>query len=85
MKIQFCSDLHLEFLENRKWIMENPIIPKGEILILEGDIVLLTEIHHHQTFFDYVSDHFEQTFWIPGNTNTTIQKFPKEVVLLKKK
>jgi predicted phosphohydrolase len=67
MKIQYCSDLHLEFLDNRKWVLENPIIPKGDILILAGDIVLFREIHQHQKFFDYVSSHFEHTFWIPGN------------------
>ncbi len=67
MKIQYCSDLHLEFLDNRRWIMDNPIVPKGDILILAGDIVLFKEIHQHQKFFDYVSEHFEHTFWIPGN------------------
>jgi predicted phosphohydrolase len=67
MKIQYYSDLHLEFLDNRKWVLENPIIPKGDILILAGDIVLFKEIHQHQKFFDYVSNHFEHTYWIPGN------------------
>jgi predicted phosphohydrolase len=67
MKIQYCSDLHLEFLDNRRWVLENPIIPKGDILILAGDIVLFKEIHQHEKFFDYVSNHFEHTFWIPGN------------------
>ncbi len=67
MKIQYCSDLHLEFLDNRKWILENPIIPKGDILILAGDITLFKEIHQHEKFFDYLSSHFEHTFWIPGN------------------
>ncbi|SDI01294.1 hypothetical protein SAMN04488062_12018 [Flavobacterium omnivorum] len=50
IKIQYCSDLHLEFLDNRKWVLENPIIPKGDILILAGDIVLFREIHQHQKF-----------------------------------
>jgi predicted phosphohydrolase len=67
MKIQYCSDLHLEFLDNRKWVLENNILPKGDILILAGDIVLFKEIHQYQKFFDYVSENFEQTFWIPGN------------------
>lgn len=67
MKIQYCSDLHLEFLDNRKWVLSNPIIPKGDILILAGDIVLFKEMHQHQKFLDYVSEHFEHTFWIPGN------------------
>nr|WP_315203726.1 metallophosphoesterase [uncultured Flavobacterium sp.] len=67
MKIQYCSDLHLEFLDNRRWILDNPIVTKGNILILAGDIVLFNQIHQHEKFFDYVSEHFEHTFWIPGN------------------
>jgi len=67
MNIQYCSDLHLEFLDNRKWILDNPIESKGDILILAGDIVLFKEVHQQQKFFDYVSEHFEHTFWIPGN------------------
>lgn len=67
MVIQYCSDLHLEFLDNRKWILSYPIIPKGDILILAGDIVLFNEMQYHQKFFDYVSKHFKHTYWIPGN------------------
>ncbi|MDR6846811.1 metallophosphoesterase [Flavobacterium granuli] len=67
MNIQYCSDLHLEFLDNRKWLLDNPIVAKGDILILAGDIVLFKEMHQHQKFFDYVSKHFKHTFWIPGN------------------
>ena len=67
MKIQYCSDLHLEFLDNQKWILDNPIEPRGHILILAGDIILFNEIHQHQKFFDHISSHFEHTFWIPGN------------------
>lgn len=65
--IQYCSDLHLEFDENRKYLNRNPIIPKGEILLLAGDILLLKEIEMHYDFFDYLSANFKQTYWIPGN------------------
>jgi predicted phosphohydrolase len=67
MKIQYCSDLHLEFAENRAFIKNNPIKPVGEVLILAGDIVPLISIDKHKDFFDYVSENFSVTYWVPGN------------------
>ena len=37
MKVQICSDLHLEFTANKSWLKENPILPSGDILIIAGD------------------------------------------------
>lgn len=67
MKLQYCSDLHLEFPVNKRYLRANPIKPEGEILLLAGDITLFTEIEKEKEFFDFVSDNFEQTYWIPGN------------------
>ncbi len=67
MKIQYCSDLHLEFQENQKFLEYTPIQPTGEILLLAGDITLFKQIEDHEDFFDYLSQNFEAVYWIPGN------------------
>ena len=38
MRIQYASDLHLEFADNWRFLRENPLLVTGEILILAGDI-----------------------------------------------
>jgi predicted phosphohydrolase len=67
MKIQFASDLHLEFPENKEYLRNNPLKPEGEILILAGDIVPFRLMNEHTDFLNYISDHYGLTFWLPGN------------------
>jgi len=67
MKIQYCSDLHLEFPKNKEFIKNNPIIPTAEILVLAGDVLPFQLIDDFTYFFDELSDKFEQVYWIPGN------------------
>ena len=48
MKIQYCSDLHLEFPENQAFLKSNPLKPAGEILVLAGDIGPFVEMDTRQ-------------------------------------
>lgn len=67
MKIQYCSDLHLEFALNNQYILENPMPVSGDILILAGDIVPLHEEFLKNDFFDIISPLYKMIFWVPGN------------------
>lgn len=68
MKIQFASDLHLEFHENSRWLKEHPLIPVGEILVLAGDIGYLGDnMYSQHPFWEWCSENFKQTIVVPGN------------------
>lgn len=67
MKIQYCSDLHLEFQENKDYLKQFPVKPEGEMLLLAGDIVLLNKMKEYNDFFNWCADNFKTTYWIPGN------------------
>lgn len=74
MNVQYLSDLHLEFPENREYIRNNPIIPSADILIIAGDLGHLNLFRKHHiykeycdSFLDYCSKNWKRVIIIPGN------------------
>ena len=68
MKIQYASDLHLEFQENRAWLLEHGLRPVGDILVQAGDIAHFGDKQLlHNEYFDSLSDNYEQVLIVPGN------------------
>ncbi|MDH6305900.1 putative phosphodiesterase [Parabacteroides sp. PF5-5] len=68
MKIQYASDLHLEFHDNSRFLKESPLIPVGDILILAGDIGYLNDDNYSKhPFWDWASENFKQVIVAVGN------------------
>jgi len=67
MTIQYLSDLHFEFPQNRKWLKENPILPEGDILLIAGDTYHLGNQFTNPWIFDELAEKFQQVFLVAGN------------------
>jgi len=67
MKIQIASDLHLEFPENKKWIAENPLMPRGDVLLLAGDIVVDKYKKKAKDFYEKIENDFSHIISTMGN------------------
>ena len=68
MKIQYMSDLHLEFMDNSRFIKNNEFEVKGDILVLAGDSFYLQDtIVPHYRFWNWASKNFRQVLLVPGN------------------
>lgn len=67
MKIQYCSDLHIEFDQNNKYLLLNPLKKSGDVLILAGDVAPLIDDYFNHPFISFISEKYDQVFWIPGN------------------
>ena len=69
MKIQYASDLHLEFADNWRILkQEEPMNVCGDILVLAGDIGYLGD-DNYQThpFWDWASKNYQQVIVALGN------------------
>jgi len=68
MKIQYASDLHLEFAENLSFIERGGMEPVGDVLVLAGDVSYLGDRKMlKRPFWDWCAEHFRETFVVPGN------------------
>lgn len=67
MRIQYLSDIHLELEENSSYLNNFPLIVSGEILIMAGDIIPLKKDFSKLKFFEFISENYKKTFWVPGN------------------
>ena len=63
-RLQYASDLHLE--SNRINDFSQLIKPIAPFLALVGDIGHITS-PTYKPFFDYISNEFEQVYYVPGN------------------
>ena len=73
MKIQFVSDLHLEFNENRLYLEGNPLPVVGDVLLIAGDNAYLDKPESGEStycqygFWDWASENYEQVIVCLGN------------------
>lgn len=73
MKIQFVSDLHLEFPQNRAYLESHPLEVSGDVLLIAGDTAYLdlpdsdNDTYSQYLFWDWASEHYEQVVVCLGN------------------
>ena len=72
MKIQYASDLHLEFADNWRFLKENPLQVTADILVLAGYIGYLgDENYSKHPFWDWASENYQQVIACMGNLSST--------------
>ena len=68
MKIQYMSDLHLEFCDNSRWLKHNELPVTGDVLVLARDIFYLkNKIAPLSNFWKWASANYRQVLIVPGN------------------
>ena len=68
MKIQYASDLHLEFADNWRYLKAHPLEVTGDILLLAGDIGYLSDDNYSRhPFWDWASENYKEVHCCMGN------------------
>lgn len=68
MRIQFMSDLHLEFKDNAALLSQLPLQATGDVLVLAGDIIYIGNRELERSpFLSWAADHYEQVLLVAGN------------------
>lgn len=68
MKIQYCSDLHMEFRENMRFMKSLPFLPVGDVLVIAGDVGYLADkILPRLNFWKWAAENYRQVLMIAGN------------------
>ena len=73
IRIQYVSDLHLEFPQNRQWLTKHPLEVTGDILLVAGDTAYLdlpdskSDTYSAYQFWDWASKNYSQVIVSFGN------------------
>ncbi len=68
MKIQYMSDLHLEFRDNVQYIKDNEFPVTGDVLVLAGDTTYLRDTTvPNLRLWKTLSKNYRQVLIVPGN------------------
>ena len=73
LRIQFVSDIHLEFAENQKYLTKHPLKVTGDVLLIAGDTAYLDlpdsgkDTYSQYGFWDWASEHYQQVIVCLGN------------------
>ena len=68
MKIQYVSDIHLEFSENLNFIKSEPFEVTGDILVVAGDTTYFKDpLLARLPFFKWAAKNYREVLLVPGN------------------
>ena len=73
MRIQYMSDLHLEFQENNRYLRYNELPVTGDVLVLAGDISYLKDkTVPVMNFWKWASKNYRQVLIVPGDRKSVV-------------